>query len=407
MEKKEQIDHIYDLIMHLAAGNLGYRAEVSEKNDELDAITMGINMLAEELQITTVSQDYLSRIYKGVVDMLIMLNPDNSIHQVNATVCKLLNYKEEELIGKPISTITYKDEDQFFKKIDAELEKRGHVYNIERIFKTKKGRLIPVSISCSSLYDTSGNIDGTLFIAKDISNLKRTTEQLKHKNEELNTFIYRVSHDIKGPLASIIGLLNLAKDDSDDIDSLKHYMSLIEMSAYRLDKIIGDFLEIGQLTQSQIRSSPIDFKEFIHEILGTLQYAEYFKNIDFRVHVTQHKVFKSKKILLKAICQNLIENAIKYSRRDIPNPYVDISVTDGEGKIIIEVKDNGIGIDKNMQEHVFKMFYKGDHINSGSGLGLYIVKTSLDSLKATVKLKSVKNEGSTFTVEIPTKGSLT
>jgi PAS domain S-box-containing protein len=406
MAKKEQIDQIYDLIMHLAAGNLGYRAEVSEKNDELDAITMGINMLAEELQITTVSQDYLSRIYKGVVDMLIMLNPDNTIQQVNTTVCKLLNYKEEELIGKPMSIITYRDEGHFFKRINVELEKKGHAYNLERIFKTKKGRLIPVSISCSLLYDTSGTIDGTLFIAKDISNLKRTAEELKHKNEELNTFIYRVSHDIKGPLASIIGLLNLAKDDSDDLDSLKSYMNLIEMSALRLNSIIGDFLEIGQLTQSQIKSSVIDFKEFIQEILDTLQYTEKFKFIDIRVNVDQHKVFKSKKVLLKAILQNLIENAIKYSKKDIDNPYIEINVTDGDGKVIIEVSDNGNGIEVNMQEHVFKMFYKGEHANSGSGLGLYIVKTSLDSLKGTISVKSAVNEGSTFLVELPTKGTL-
>src|ERR1700735_4549906 len=118
MEKKEQIDHIYDLIMQLSAGNLGYRSEISQKNDELDAITMGINMLAEELQTTTVSKDYLGRIYKGVVDMLIVIGPDNIIHQVNTTVCKLLNYKEEQLVGEPISKIFQKKEAKFLNKIN-------------------------------------------------------------------------------------------------------------------------------------------------------------------------------------------------------------------------------------------------------------------------------------------------
>jgi PAS domain S-box-containing protein len=404
MEKKEQIDHIYDLIMHLASGNLGYRAEVSERNDELDAITMGINMLAEELQSTTVSQDYLGRIYKGVVDMLIVLNADNTIHQVNATLCKLLNYKEEELIGQPMSIIIYRDEEHFFKKINTELAKKGHAYNIERIFLSKKKKLIPVSISCSLLYNTEGQIDGTLLIAKDISRMKRTQEQLKHKNEELNTFIYRVSHDIKGPLASIIGLLNLAKDEIDDPHSIKHYVNLIEMSAYRLDSIIGDFLEIGKLTQSQIRASNIDFNEFISEILESLKYADDFRNIEFRININQHRTFKSKKVLLKAILQNLIENAIKYSKKgEEDNPYIEINVKDGDHKVIIEISDNGIGIEKNMVEHVFKMFYKGEHANSGSGLGLYIVKTSIDSIKGTITVKSTKNVGSTFTIEIPSK----
>src|ERR1022692_590272 len=118
MEKKEQIDQIYDLIMQLAAGNLGYRAEVSQNDDELDALTMGINMLAEELQTTTVSKDYLGRIFKGIVDMLIIIGPDDSIQQINAATCKLLNYKEEELIGKPISKIFQRKEELLFSKIN-------------------------------------------------------------------------------------------------------------------------------------------------------------------------------------------------------------------------------------------------------------------------------------------------
>src|SRR6185437_3132706 len=226
--KKEQIDHIYDLIMQLSSGNLGYRSEVSQKNDELDAITMGINMLAEELQTTTVSKDYLGRIYQGVVDMLIVIGPDNIIHEVNSIVCKLLNYKEEQLIGEPVNKIFHKKDEKSLKKINDELDKRGHAYNIERTFKTRKGKLIPVSISGSLLYASDGSIDGKLFIAKDISKMKKATEQLKRKNEDLNTFIYRVSHDIKGPLASIIGLLNLAKDDSEDQESIKNYFRLIE-----------------------------------------------------------------------------------------------------------------------------------------------------------------------------------
>ncbi len=403
MERKEQIDHIYDLIMQLSSGNLGYRAEISQKNDEMDAITMGINMLAEELQTTTVSKDYLGRIYKGVVDMLIVIGPDNVVHQVNDTVCKLLNYKEDELVGKPINKLFNRKEEHFFNKINAELDKRGHVYNVERIFKTKKGKLIPVSISCSLLYDSEGNIDGKLFIAKDISKMKKTTEQLKRKNDELNTFIYRVSHDIKGPLSSIIGLLNLAKDEGEDLNSMKDYFRLIETSASRLDKVIGDFLEIGKLTQSQIRSAPLNIKEFIQEILDSLKYADNFQNIKIKINLPQHHVFKTKKILLKAVLQNLIENAIKYCRKDSENPQVDITVKESDGKLVIAIADNGIGIPKNMQEHVFKMFYKGDHANSGSGLGLYIVKMSLDSLKGTISVQSEQNKGSVFTVELPAR----
>jgi signal transduction histidine kinase len=106
---------------------------------------------------------------------------------------------------------------------------------------------------------------------------------------------------------------------------------------------------------------------------------------------------------LKAVLQNLIENAIKYCRKDNERPHIDISAKETDGKLIISVADNGIGIQKNMQEHVFKMFYKGDHVNSGSGLGLYIVKMSLDSLKGIINVQSEPNKGSVFTIEFPAR----
>src|SRR6185437_8632446 len=105
-----------------------------------------------------------------------------------------------------------------------------------------------------------------------------------------------------------------------------NYFRLIETSASRLDKVIGDFLEIGKLTQSQIRSSAINFKEFIQDILDSIQYADNFKRIKIKLHFPQHHVFRTKKILLKAVLQNLIENAVKYSRRDIDDPMMEISL---------------------------------------------------------------------------------
>jgi PAS domain-containing protein len=124
----QRIEEICNLILDLASGNLDSRIPLSRDNDELDAISTGINMLAEELQATTVSKDYLDRIYNGVIDMLIVLNPDNTIQSVNPTTCRVLSYKEEDLVGQPVNFLFYRNTSQSLQKINTELNRKGYIY---------------------------------------------------------------------------------------------------------------------------------------------------------------------------------------------------------------------------------------------------------------------------------------
>lgn len=398
-----RVDEIYKLIMELASGNLNYRAPVFEdQNDELDAITLGINMLAEELQATTVSKDYLNRIYRGVVDMLIVLNPDRTIQAVNATVVKALGYTEEELLDRDFSLLFARNEQKAMDRILKELSKKGYYYNIERAFRTKKGKSIEVSFSCSLLQDNSGAGNGILIIAKDISRIKRTEEQLRIRNRELSSFIYRVSHDIKGPLSSILGLTYLARSDADDLETVNHYIDLIEQSANRLDKVIADFLELGRLTHTKYVATPLNIEQIIQEIVESHQYVPEYKEVEISVNNKLSGVFKSKKILVKAILQNLIDNAIKY-RKHIPKSFVAVEVLNMDKDVVIRVKDNGLGMDKNTLDHIFTMFYKGSERSTGSGLGLYIVKSSIEALKGKIDVKSRHGHGTTFTVTLPNR----
>lgn len=395
----EQINRIYELIMELAAGNLSFRAATSGDSDELDAITEGINMLAEELQSTTVSKDYLGRIYKGVVDMLIVLNPDYTIREINTTVQRLLGYKQDQVIGKDFNTLLMRGESKGYDKIKNELSKRGHCHNIERIFKTKKGKPLPVSLSGAMLYNDE-EPDGVVFIAKDMSKVKKTEHDLRLKNEELNSFIYRVSHDIKGPLSSILGLIYLAKSEAEDVAAVNDYIKLIEQSANRLDNIIADFLELGRLTQSQVRTSTVQVDTLIQEIIKSNQFSPDYAKVQFKIRIDAPGTVKTKVILLKAILQNLIENAVRY-RKTNTEAVIQIDVNYIDKDVVIKVSDNGIGMDKNVIEHIFKMFYRGNETSKGSGLGLYIVKTSIDALKGSIDVKSKPGQGSTFTITIP------
>jgi PAS domain S-box-containing protein len=397
-----RVDEIYKLIMELASGNLNYRAPTfDEKDDELDAITIGINMLAEELQATTVSKDYLNRIYQGVVDMLIVLNPDNTIQAVNATVVKELGYTEEELIDRDFTLLLARNEQKGMERILRELSKKGYYYNIERAFRTKKGKTIDVSFSCSLLKD-AGAGSSILIIAKDISRIKRTEEQLRVRNQELSSFIYRVSHDIKGPLSSILGLTYLARTDSEDLASVNHYIDLIEQSANRLDRVIADFLELGRLTHARYVATPLNIEQIVREIIESHQYIPDYKEVKVHVYNKLSGNFKSKKILVKTILQNLIDNAIKYRRHTL-DAEVTIEAESSDKDVVIRVKDNGVGMEKSILENIFTMFFKGSERSTGSGLGLYIVKSSIEALKGKIDVKSRVGLGTTFTITIPNR----
>jgi signal transduction histidine kinase len=124
-----------------------------------------------------------------------------------------------------------------------------------------------------------------------------------------------------------------------------------------------------------------------------------FANVRFAIRIQPNLEFYSEWTLLNAIMQNLIENAIKYSRND--SPYVEIRVRELGDYIVLEVEDNGQGIPDSYQSRIFEMFFRATSNASGSGLGLYILKRSVDRLKGSIELKSQVNVGSTFTVKLP------
>ncbi|HYG38340.1 MAG TPA: PAS domain S-box protein [Cytophagales bacterium] len=191
---ERRIDQIDKLILELASGNFAYRIELFENSNELDAIIAGINMLGEELQATTVSKDYLNSIYTGVVDMLIVLNPDHTIQSINEAVTEHLLFKNNELIQNQFQVLFPSEQHKLLELAWELLPQKSHLRNIETSFKTKLGKSIPVSCSFSYLYDNHKNISGILCIAKDITEQKEIQAELD-KNKQLFELAIKASND--------------------------------------------------------------------------------------------------------------------------------------------------------------------------------------------------------------------
>lgn len=397
-----QLQYVQDFLTKIAEGDYNAKLLVNDGKDEkLAEVQAGINMLVEKLKATTISRVSLDSIYNGISDILIVLNDKVEIQKTNQVVETLLLYTESELLNQSIGKLIQKTDFDLVRDTirNTYFEKKLHETAFH--FITKENKLIPVSCSFSPLYDPHGKSTGILLIAKNISTLVNAKQQLQDKSDELNLFVYKASHDLKSPVSSIKGIMALL-DESKDLNEMKMYYKMVADSTLRLDSIISDLLILGRITYGDLEYEQVDFKQVIDSILKSIEFVDGFKDINFNVVIDDNaQSIRSEKGLLNTILFNLIDNAIKYRQNKSEHSYINIHVSSLDDGILIKIEDNGIGIADLQQANVFKMFYRATSTSKGSGLGLYIVKTSVLKLGGTIALESTFGKGTTFLLKLP------
>ncbi|MBS1486957.1 MAG: tetratricopeptide repeat-containing sensor histidine kinase [Bacteroidetes bacterium] len=234
-------------------------------------------------------------------------------------------------------------------------------------------------------------------LERETSAQKEKNKIIESKNAELDSFFYRVSHDLKGPIASLQGLDSLVRIDVKEEAALK-YFDMYRSQVSRIHDIVIGLIHLTQLNHLEVKKTKIDFEKLIDECIDSYQYFENFKDIRFIKKIEVFN-FYSEWAILNTILQNLIENGIKYATEK--NPFLEIAIYRNENQINIIVSDNGQGIDEQHQAKIFDMFYRANKQAKGSGLGLYILKRAVERLNGHIKLVSEIGKGSTFTVTLP------
>ncbi|HYG18603.1 MAG TPA: ATP-binding protein [Ohtaekwangia sp.] len=231
--------------------------------------------------------------------------------------------------------------------------------------------------------------------------LQQTNEELKLRNTELDRFVYSASHDLSAPLKSILGLITVARMDNPDKTHIR-YLTMMEGSVKKLEEFIREVVSYSRNTRMPVKIESCSFKEIIDTILPDHQYAPNYEKITFRCEDKTGQPMRTDVMRLKIILNNLISNAIKFHRFDNQHqPFVKISLSAGNGHYILQVEDNGSGIEEHHLQHIFDMFYRASEQSQGSGLGLYILKESVAKLNGKVEAQSRPGNGTTFTVILP------
>jgi len=223
---------------------------------------------------------------------------------------------------------------------------------------------------------------------------------IEKKNTELDSFFYRVSHDLKGPIASLLGLSDLADKDIKDAEA-RQYFKMYDHQIRRLNMIVMELINITELNYKDIKLTLINFYEIVDNCISAYTYLPNYSKISFSIDIESNLSFKSEWYIINTILQNLIENSIKYIDAEKDKPRVEISIFKKKELINIKVSDNGEGIDEKYHSKIFDMFYRASENASGTGLGLFIMKRAIERLKGEVSVESEKNVGSTFLVKIP------
>ena len=223
------------------------------------------------------------------------------------------------------------------------------------------------------------------------------TKELEDKNKQLDSLIYKSSHDLKGPLKSIIGLTTVGMMDVKD-PAAKEYFEHILLSTKRLDHVLVDLLDITKINENKLKHERVDFKQIISEILLSFENLEGFKEMEINSSINQEKDFYGDERMMYSIFQNMIENAFKYRDQTQTPSRLDITIHSDKQKTKIEFKDNGLGISADLKDKVFDMFFKANELSSGTGLGLYLVKLSVQKMGGHLNLVTEERQGSLFTI---------
>jgi two-component system sensor kinase FixL len=343
---------------------------------------------------------------------IFLIDPEGRVKSWNKGAEQIKGYTESEIIGQPIS-IFYTDEDNRLGEPVRNLQRaleQGR-YESVGLRKRKDGSVFFADVVFTPIYDDRNTLKGFAKITRDITEQKKVEEDMmntlrreKDLNEMKSRFVTIASHEFKTPLSVILSSVSLIEKypDADQQDKRLKHIHRIKSNVNNLRQILNDFLSLEKLEGGIIRNCPVETDlvqvtgEAIQDMENSLKEGQ---QIDLHTEGTPRLIPVDIQ-LLRNILNNLLSNAIKYSPASI---IVDCVLSYQPATVDIRIRDRGIGIPPEEQEHLFERFFRASNSTgiSGTGLGLSIVKRWLDLMGGRIHVSSAPGEGSTFTVTLP------
>jgi PAS domain S-box-containing protein len=324
---------------------------------------------------------------------------------VNKMAIQKYGYSREEFLSMTAFDIRPEIDRESFKQLYKPFECQtenffGGIWNHQR----KNRTVFPVEIFAHKIM-YEGNA-AVLVLSNDITdrkkaelNLEKRNIELIKTNSELDRFVYSVSHDLRSPLTSILGLLSFIEEESKETDTLEH-AKMIRNSINRLDKFIKNILSYSRNNRTGLDVKLLSLQQTTIEIVDALHSTKMAKGIDFEIDIQEIIPFYSDRLRFNTILENLISNAINYQKKDQTNSYIKITGVSDHEKLELKIADNGIGISPAHHSKIYEMFFRLSGKTEGSGIGLYIVKETIEKLAGSIQIQSELGTGTTFIITL-------
>jgi len=392
------IVELISTVKRVASGDFSSRLS-SSSNSEMSQLAEAFNEMAVQLddKIRTIDRQNNEQqaVLNSMAEGVLAIDKNERLISINRAAAQLLGLKDQKIHGKHISDVIRNSQ---LQRIISESLNTDQLIEDEIILRLDVSR--HMHVHGANLQDQNGESIGALIVLNDVTRLRRLEEVRRD-------FVANVSHEIRTPLTSIKGFVETLRDGAiNEPEIAKRFLDIIVHQTNRLNAIIEDLLILASLEQDESRSE-IQFDQtpilaVIHDALSVCRPAALEKNMNFSVHCKENLICRMNGTLIEQALINLMTNAVKYSP---PDTEVQVICKSDDKNIIIEVKDEGMGISRENQERIFERFYRVDKARSrdmgGTGLGLAIVKHIARVHGGKVWVESQLGSGSSFFLSIP------
>ncbi|MGF1534737.1 MAG: PAS domain S-box protein [Bernardetiaceae bacterium] len=423
-ERLDEVDVLRYRILHQEGHFLWVESKTRRIHDPIQdrevrlMVTRDVDDRIKMEQALEHSRAILTTTFEKSTDALFLVDRTGKIKEYNERVIELFELESPDELLNTLGEDLEVWSSVSLIEVRRILSERSFILNRQVQYCTRKGNLFWGNFAARRFNIESEGY--TLVVVTDISRLKQIEQQLEERyeaeqmlnaqlttqneelsrtNTELDTFVYRVSHDLRAPLTSAMGLIHIATNTR-EIDEIYRYLQLQNKSLQKLDDFIQEIVHYSRNARLEIVPTRIDFRQMIAEIWEQLRFADHRLNCEIEI-VDEQTDFYTDDRRLNIILSNLLSNAIRYAHPYRDQPCVRVCVQISAGEARLDITDNGQGIKADYLDKIFDMFFRATDRGQGSGLGLYIVKEAIRKLHGTIEVSSTFDVGTTFEVRLP------
>ncbi len=340
---------------------------------------------------------------------ILITDTKGSIVWANRSFSDMSGYDLNEAFGRNPRELVrsgHQTKDYYKKMWDTIL--RGDVWLGELVNRRKDGSTYFEEMSITPVKDRSDNITHFIAIKQDITERKHIADQilmnmeeLKKTNSELDRFVYSTSHELRAPLLSVLGLIDLNMESFSDNKESSDYLLMMKNSIQRADDTIKQILHYSRNSRLGVATEPVNIRDIVDLHIQDIRHMTEAKGVRFNVDIPLNAIIESDSMRLRIIIHSLITNAVQYQRQAETDKWIRISFEQLDDSVVFTVQDNGEGIPENKFDSIFEMFKRESSLSTGPGLGLYMVREMILRLNGTITVTSTFGEGSRFVVTLP------